>query len=618
MKLAKILEKARKLGILPSYFVFHPTYLLYVIHQHLRDLDSFFTNPVNRTLGKSQKKPKCNKISIIIPVYNGPVKWLKQAIDSVLVQNTNNWELIIVDDNSNHNETLEFLKGLSNPKIKVKFLSKNQGISSALNNGIQIATGDYITFLDQDDFLEKDALMAINDAIQKFNPDIIYTDENFYHQGLINSFFYSPHFKSDYSPDLLLTHNYITHLMVLKKEILDSCGFFRTEYDGAQDYDLILRASEIADTICHIRKVLYHWRIHTGSTSNKPKSRDKCTIAGKMVLEDTLRRRKIIGSVEHSEIHNFYRIRRNIVNSPLVSIIIPFKDQSGVLDRCLESIKNKTSYPSYEIILVNNNSELPETDEILLKWLNTLSNIRVIEYPHPFNYSSINNLAVSQSLGKYVLLMNNDIEVISPDWIEALLEHAQRNEVGAVGGKLLYPNGLIQHAGIAVGIGGIAGHPHKSFPGEANGYINHLKITRNVIAVTGALLMVKKSKYLEINGLDEINLKVSLNDVDFCLRLIEKGYLNIYTPYCVAIHAESLSRGYEDSPEKKSRYKKEIDYFLNRHKHIYLSGDPWYNPNFSCQNECLRFARSVPEEKQYGVFQRGRDGRMYYLPIIRE
>jgi len=306
------------------------------------------------------------------------------------------------------------------------------------------------------------------------------------------------------------------------------------------------------------------------------------------------------------------------MNSPLVSIIIPFKDQPDVLDRCLESIKNKTSYHSYEIILVNNNSKLSETDIVILKWSKKLSNIRVIEYPHPFNYSSINNFAVLKSHGEYVVLMNNDIEVISPDWIESLLEHAQRDEVGAVGGKLLYPNGLIQHAGIAVGIGGIAGHPHKLFPGESNGYINHLKITRNVIAVSGALLMVKKSKYFEINGLDEKNFTFSLNDVDFCLRLIEKGYLNIYTPYCKAIHTESLSRGYESSPEKKSQYKKEIDYFLNRHKQIYLSGDPWYNPNFSCQNECLRFTRNVSEDKQYGVFQRGKDGRMYYVPIMRK
>ena len=555
-------------------------------------------------------------ISFIIPVYNGSVKWLKEAIESILNQTDNNWQLCIVDDNSTNNDTIQFLKEISDPRIQVTFLSVNQGISHALNTGINMSKGSYVTFLDQDDIVKQEMLKTLNEAIQRFNPDIVYTDESFYYQGFPKIFSFSPHFKSDYSPDLLLSHNYITHLMVLKREILNSCGLFRSEFDGAQDYDLILRASEYANTICHIRKVLYHWRIHPHSTSNAPESGGKCTIAGKKALDETLKRRIIVGTVEHSRTSNFYKIKRTISGSPLISIIIPFKDQPDLMDSCLGSIYRKTSYSCFEIILVDNNSQLEDTKITITKWLKILPNIRVIQYPHSFNYSAINNFAVSRAFGEYIILMNNDIEIISPDWIETLLQHAQREEVGAVGGKLLYKNGSIQHPGIAVGIGGVAGCPHKGFPGTTSGYMNHVIFTRNVSAVTGALLMVETKKYLEIGGLDEINLKISLNDVDFCLRLIEKGYFNVYSPDCEAIHAESISRGEEDTPEKIARFKKEASYLKYRHKEIFKSGDPWYNPNLSLKNEKMRFERSISEEQKYGVFRRGENGRMYYEPVM--
>ena len=556
-------------------------------------------------------------ISIIIPVYNGPVKWLKEAIESVLNQSENNWELCIVDDNSTKDDTIQFLKGITDPRIQIKFSPINQGISCALNTGIRMSTGSYLTFLDQDDLLEPDMLKTINEAIQRFHPEVIYSDENLYYQGFPTLFSFSPHFKPDYSPDLLLSHNYITHLMVLKRDILNSCGLFHSEFDGAQDYDLILRVSEYADSICHIRKIQYRWRIHTRSTSNTPDSRGKCTIAGKKVLEEALKRRKISGTVEYNKNCNYYNLKRDIIGSPLISIIISFRDHPEILNRCLESIYRKTTYPAYEILLVDYNNLLKETTVSIKKWLEIFPNLQVIHNPHPFNFSAMSNYAVSESHGEYVVLMNSDIEIISSGWVEALLEHAQREEIGAVGGKLFFPDGRIKHAGIAVGIRGLAGYPHQRFAGNSKGYYNHLDITRNVSTVTNALFMIQKSKYLEIGGFDEVNLNNHLNDIDFCLRLLEKGYMNIFTPHCEAIHAELRLWDCKNNPEKKPGYQKEDEYIRYRHAEILKSGDPWYNPNFSPDSETMRFPWKVSEEKKFGVFRRGKNGRMYYEPIMK-
>ncbi|MCX6677058.1 MAG: glycosyltransferase [Methanothrix sp.] len=543
-------------------------------------------------------------ISVIIPVHNGPPQWLKCAIQSVLEQTYSRWELCIVDDSSSEIKTIKFLSSIKDPRIHMKFLKINVGISSATNVAISSSKGEYLTFLDQDDELTGDALAEIANAVDRHDPDLIYSDEDKFKDTLFGRKYIDAHFKPDYSPDLLLTHNYITHLLVVKRSLMDKIGVFRPEYDGAQDYDLTLRAVESADTICHIRKVLYHWRYHRGSTSHQIGSREKCSDAGRRAVEDAALRRKIDAVVEPTKLLNYYRILRRLDDELLVSIIIPFKDMPQLLETALHSITSCTTYPNYEILGINNNSQLEETFDLMAEWSDKDPRIRFVDHNKPFNYSEINNHAVSLARGEYLILLNNDVKILTQSWIEALLEHAQRDETGAVGGKLYYPDGTVQHAGIVVGIKGFAGRPHRRFPGESTGYFNRLMLTQNVGAVTGALMMVKKSKYQEVGGMDAINLPISLNDVDLCLRLMEKRYWNVFTPYCEAIHAESASRGFDTDPGKQGRFEEEIRYFASRHQKILSQGDPFYNPNLSLHDEDIRYSNQhyLEEEKKIGCF----------------
>lgn len=549
--------------------------------------------------------PRTPLISIIIPVHNGPAKWLNCAIQSVLKQTYSRWELCIVDDSSTEAGTIRLLSGIKDPRIIIKFLKTNVGISSATNAAFSSSKGEYLTFLDQDDELTNDALAEVVNAVNRYNPDLIYSDEDKFSDSLLGRKYIDAHFKPDYSPDLLLSHNYITHLLVMKRVLLDKIGLFRPEYDGAQDYDLTLRAVESADTICHIRRVLYHWRYHRGSTSHQTGSREKCSNAGRRAVEDAIRRRNINAIVEPTKLQNHYRVLRRLKGEPLVSIIIPYNDMPDLLETCLQSITSRTTYPNYEILGINNNSKEEKTFDLMAGWSDNDPRVRFVDHNMPFNYSEINNHAVSFVRGEYLILLNNDIEIITPNWIEALLEHAQREEVGAVGGKLYYPDGTVQHAGIVVGIKGFAGRPHRRFPGESTGYFHRLMLTQNVSAVTGALMMVKRSKYQEVGGMDSINLPISLNDVDFSLRLMEKGYWNVFTPYCEAIHAESISRGLDVDPEKRARFVEEISYFTRRHHKILSQGDPFYNPNLSMDDEAIRY-RNLPysgEETKTGCYQ---------------
>lgn len=551
--------------------------------------------------------PKTPLISIIIPVHNAPPQWLKSAIQSVLEQTYSQWELCIVDDASTDTGTTSLLSRIKDPLIHIKTLKTNVGISSATNKAISSSKGDYLTFLDQDDELTRDALIEIVNAVNRYNPDLIYSDEDKFKDSLFGRKYIDAHFKPDYSPDLLLSHNYITHLLVVKRTLMNKVGDLRPEYDGAQDYDLTLRAVESADTICHIRKVLYHWRYHPGSTSHQTESREKCSDAGRRAVEDAIRRRKINAIVEPTKLQNHYRVMRGLKGEPLVSIIIPFNDMPELLETCLHSV-SCTNYPNYEILGINNNSKEEKTFDLMARWSED-QNIRFVDYNMPFNYSEINNYAVRLARGEYLVLLNNDIEILTPCWIEALLGHAQREEVGVVGGKLYYPDGTVQHAGIVVGIKGFAGRPHRRFPGGSTGYFHRLVLTQNVSAVTGALMMVKRSKYLEVGGMDTVNLPISLNDVDFCLRLMEKGYWNVFTPYCEAIHTESVSRGFDTDPRKRERFRKEIKYFTSRHRKILSRGDPFYNPNLSLDDEDFRY-RNQPylgEEKNMGCFSQNSD-----------
>ncbi|MEI6841796.1 MAG: glycosyltransferase [Methanomicrobiales archaeon] len=539
-----------------------------------------------------------------MPVYNGVPKWLKCAINSVLAQSYTNWELCIVDDAPTNSNTTGVLSGIQDCRIRVRLLNRNVGISSATNEALYYAKGEYITFLDQDDELTKDALSEMVTAIVRYHPDLIYSDEDKFSDKLFRRTYLDAHFKPDYSPDLLLSHNYITHLLVIRSDLLESIGTLRSEFDGAQDYDLALRAVEPAEKICHIRKVLYHWRYHPGSASHEPVSRVKCSDAGMRAVAAALKRRERNATVGPTSLPNHYQVHRAINGEPLVSIIIPFSDNPGLLETCLSSIISKTTYPSYEVLGISNNSSQETTFDLMKQWSRNNQRVRFFEYNVPFNYSAINNFAVGLANGEYLVLLNNDTEIITPGWVEALLEHAQREEIGAVGGKLLYPDGTVQHAGIVVGIKGFAGRPHRRSNNMSTGYFHRLVIARNVSAVTGAMMMVSKGKYQQVGGLDSTHLPISLNDVDFCLRLMEQGLWNVFTPYCEAVHTESVSRGFDTGPGKNERFQKEIRFFTQRHHKILETGDPFYNPNLSLKDENIRYSPHPSIEHHTGCYWR--------------
>ena len=524
------------------------------------------------------------KISIIMPVYNVEEKWLKLAVDSVSNQLYTNWELCIVDDASTAKHVRESLSRYAKKdrRIKVAFQNKNHGISVTSNKAAQMASGEYLALMDHDDELTLDALYEIVKIINTEDVDIIYTDEHFTDaDGII---FYS-HFKPDFSPDLLFSHNYITHFLVAGKHLFHEIGGFRSQYDGAQDYDLVLRLLEKTDKIYHIPKALYLWRQHPTSVSINLDSKSKAVKAGQAALEDTLERRNIRGKVEKIGSLGFYRVRRQLHNQPLISIIIPFKDRSNLLETCIASILEKSSFQNYEILCINNNSIEQETFDAINHLKKEDKRLRFFEYNIPFNFSKINNYGVSLAKGEHVVLMNNDIEIINFDWMDALLEHSQREEIGAVGAKLYYPDDTIQHAGVIIGIGGHAGHSHKHSKRTSKGYFHRVMCIQNVSAVTGALLMVKRKLYQQTGGLDEIKFTIALNDIDFCLKLLNQGYSNIFTPFCEAYHHESASRGYENTTEKKARFQTEIGYFHERWKDILANGDPYYNINLSLETE---------------------------------
>ena len=521
-------------------------------------------------------------ISIVLPVHNTPKSWIADAVGSIRKQTYSHWQLVIVNDGSIFVETREFLDKLDDPKITVVALTRSGGISTATRIGIDSAYGEYIAFMDHDDMLAAQALQSVVEVIRRDQPDILYSDETAFSDltdKRTAGYFGTPHFKPDFSPDLLLSHNYITHLLVVRKTLIATVGGPRSEFDGAQDYDFLLRLSEQTDKIAHIAQPLYHWRQSQQSTSLDTGVKPEAHTRGARAIRETLQRRGIKGEVLTANAPHFFRVRREIKDRPLVSIIIPFRDEPGFLQQSIGAVLEKTRYSNFEILGIDNGSVDELTIEIMDRFETASDRVSFASYDRPFNFSELVNFGVSQARGSHVVLMNNDIEVINGDWLSCMLEHSQRPEIGAVGGKLYYPDDTIQHAGIVVGIGGYAGHSHKNKPGGDRGYLNRLNIIQNVSAVTGALLMCKKSVFEEIGGFDAVNFGVACNDVDFCLRLIESGYRNLFTPYTLAYHFESVSRGYEDTPEKKARFKREVDAFRARHAEILEKGDPYYNPN---------------------------------------
>lgn len=522
-------------------------------------------------------------ISIIVPTYKTPKKFLKEMIDSVRNQSYENWELCIGDGSVTEDTVKNVVESYQkkDKRIKMLCLSENLGIAGNTNAALSIATGDYIALLDHDDILAPDALYEVVKWMNehyKDETDVIYTDEDKVSFDLKD--YFEPHFKSDYNLDLIRSNNYICHLFVAGKSIVDQVGGFRKEYDGSQDYDFILRCIEQSKHVEHVPKVLYHWRCHPGSTAANQESKMYCYEAGKRAIEDHLKR---MGEddcqVVMTEHLGFYHVIYPIREQKKVSIIIPNKDQKEILERCIESIIQKTDYKNYEIIIVENNSTTNEIFEYY-KTIEQRENIRVVIWKDKFNYSAINNFGVRYANGEYLLFLNNDIEVIRENWLSEMLANVQRKEVGIVGAKLLYPDNMVQHAGVIIGMGGIAGHPLSRHPADDCGYFARGIIQQNLNAVTAACMLTKKEVYEKVNGFEE-KLAVAFNDIDLCLKVRKAGYLIVYDSEALLYHHESISRGKEDTLEKRNRFEGEVDYMAKKWKDVLEKGDEYYNPNLS-------------------------------------
>lgn len=539
---------------------------------------------IHREIEGLKNKPK---ISILMPVYNVDGVWLEKAIESVIHQFYPNWELCIADDASPRKHIRKILEKHSerDKRIKVKYLEKNRGISGASNAALALATGEFIGLLDHDDELTPDALYTYVKLLNRHpEADLIYSDEDKIDNDGKRC---DPFFKPDFSPDLLLSMNYICHFSLFRSELFKKIGGFRIGYEGSQDYDLILRYIEQTspDKIFHVPHILYHWRKIPGSAAAVVDAKNYAFVAAKKALNDYLERNRIEGEVTDGIFTGSYRVKRRITGNGKVSIIIPFKDQSHYLKKCIDSILKKTDHSDYEIILVNNRSESDET-YAYLKEIEAHPKIRRIDYHKEFNFSAINNYAVKRAEGRYVLLLNNDTEVITAEWLSAMVEHAQREDVGPVGAKLLYPDDTVQHAGVVMGIG-IASHAFCRIHSNGNGYFGLPNVVRNYSAVTAACMMVRKSLYEELGGLDEEKLTVAYNDVDFCLRSIRKGFRVVYTPYALLYHYESISRGNDNehdlkmkNPKKYERVMAERDYMAERWRDV-IANDPYYNVNLT-------------------------------------
>jgi len=522
-------------------------------------------------------------LSIVMPVYNPPADFFMAALDSVLAQHYPHWELCIADDASTDARVREIIDDYArkDSRIKAVFRSKNGHISAASNSALALATGEFIVLMDQDDVLPAHALYHVAVEVNR-HPAValIYSDEDKLDEFGMRV---DPYYKSDWNPDLFYSQNMFSHLGVYRTALVRQVGGFRLGFEGSQDYDLALRCVQqvSARQIRHIPRVLYHWRAHAASTAVAHGNKSYASTAGLRALQAHFKGTEI--AVEETTAAGQYRVRYPLPEKlPLVTLIIPTRDQVDFLRQCIGSILTQTDYSNFEILVMDNQS----SDPTALAYLASLARdarIRVIPYDAPFNYSSINNHAVTLARGEIIGLINNDIEVISPGWLSEMVGHALRLEVGAVGAKLLYADGSIQHAGVILGQGGIAGHAHKLKAGHDGGYFGRANLTQTLSAVTAACLLVRKTVFEQVGGLDE-SLAVAFNDVDFCLKLREAGYRNIYTPYAVLYHHESVSRGQENSPEKQARFEGEVA-FMKRQWGAALTQDPYYNPNLSLGHE---------------------------------
>lgn len=531
------------------------------------------------------------KISLVVPLYKTKEEYLKQLVDSIKAQTYSNWELCLSDGSGKDSPIKETLMKYEaqDSRIKVIYPDGPLKISENTNAAISIATGELVAFGDHDDILTENAFF---ECIKALNEDetieVLYSDED--KMSIHGNRFFLPHFKPDFNLDLLCTVNYICHLFVVKRPLLDKVGMLRPEYDGAQDYDFIFRCVEATSHIYHIPKILYHWRSHEDSTAENPESKLYAFEAGRRAIQAHFDRLHIKAEVYKGEYLGLYRTRYIRDYDPLVSILIPNKDHIRDLDRCISSIEEKSSYKNYEYIIIENNSTEQETFSYYKELEAKNPKAHVVYWDGPFNYSEINNFGASYAKGEYLLLLNNDTEVINSDWIEELLGYCMRPDVGIVGARLYYEDDTIQHAGVVLGFGGIAGHCFVQQPRANTGYCHRIICAQNYSAVTAACMMVKKNVFDQVKGLSP-DLAVAFNDIDFCLKVRNEGYLVVYNPYVELYHYESKSRGLEDTPEKMARFNKEIATLEAHWPDIFKKPDPYYNPNLTLKSQDFSLKR---------------------------
>ena len=521
-------------------------------------------------------------VSICVPLYNTPQKYLRQLLDSVLGQTCPNWQLCLADaSDAAHGDVAQTVRAYQARDARIVYTKvENKGISANTNAAAALAAGEYLALADHDDVLAPHAVYEMMKAAHETGAAFLYSDE-----ALFTSDVRRPtagHFKPDFAPDYLNCCNYICHFSVFQKALFDAVGGLDPACDGSQDHDLFLKLSERAVPV-HVPKVLYYWRVHEGSTSGGTGAKPYVAAAAKRAVAGHLARTGAKGAVADGLFPSTYKVEYAVEGNPLVSILIPNKDHADDLRKALTSIFTKTAYPNYEVLVVENNSVEPATFDYYRELQKQHPNCRVLTYKGGFNFSAINNFGARHATGEHLLLLNNDIQVETPGFVRELLSYSQRPDVGAVGAKLFYPDGTIQHAGVFIGLGGSAGHSHKGHPRDSGGDMYRLATTQNMCAVTGACLMVKKELYDRFGGLDEENFAVAYNDVDFCLRLWQSGLLNVMTPFAAAVHHESKSRGDDTRAggEKQARYEREKARFCARYAGLMQQGDPYYNPHFT-------------------------------------
>lgn len=519
--------------------------------------------------------------SIVVPLYNTPETFLREMIDSVIDQTYANWELCMADGSDAAHEEVEHIcreYAQRDGRIRYKRLDENRGISGNTNACLEMATGDYVGLFDHDDLLHPAALFEVARAICETGADFVYTDENTFNTTPEDA--YNPHFKPSFAPDTLCSNNYICHFTVFKRALLDEVGLFEPACDGAQDHDMVMRLTEKAQRIVHIPEILYYWRAHPGSVAESADVKPYAIEAGIRAVQRRLDRLGIEGEVSSTAPGlSIYRVRYKLRGEPLISILIPNYEHLEDLKTCVDSIFEKTSYPRFEIVIVENNSTSAELFSYYEALQREHENVRVVTWSGVFNYPAINNFGARHCAGDYLVLLNNDTQVKTPDWLQEMLMFAQRPDVGAAGAKLYYPDGTIQHAGVALGLGGVAGHLFHHVDGANLGYMGRLIYAQDLSAVTAACMMIRRDVWDEVGGLDE-GFAVAFNDTDLCMRIRKAGYLIVWTPYAELLHYESKSRGLDDTDDNARRFASEVARFQQRWGDELAAGDPYFNPNF--------------------------------------